>query len=335
MSTKEGPSQAVHRPAEAARAHIFPQAVDEGINGQHTSTPPPYSGPASPSAQRPSASPPNRALPQLNYALYAPPNFKLSDDETTITTYRPEPNQYPAALISMIRSQSALPPKLQLHIKGTSLSGALDFHLKLNLMHLLVGHPSDPSQRWNYLQCPEPSQINWPIPKSMTMENPPPTGIALWAALYCADHSSIKQFTLERVVSNLDTQYLEGRLHSLIASVSYRGNAEISFPLTHNKVVVHSPDKVNRLFTNMTHLFTGTKKCEVVKAVWPFASAPPDAPAAERRFAVMSEEQWWGEWKDAIRGAMLNKRKGWVTVEDQIELLMAPRETKKPAEWGI
>jgi hypothetical protein len=140
---------------------------------------------------------------------------------------------------------------------------------------------------------------------------------------------SQNRFTLERIVSNWDTPYLEGRLHSLIASTGYRGQVEITFPMTHSQVVIHSPDKVNRLFTNMTHLFTGTKKYATVKAVWPYASAPPDA--ADRAFAVQSEEGWWNEWKDAVRYAVLTRRNGWVTTEDQLEILMGLAVA--PALW--
>jgi hypothetical protein len=83
----------------------------------------------------------------------------------------------------------------------------------------------------------------------------------------------------------------------------------------------------------MTHLFTGTKKYAVVKAVWPYASVPPDT--AGRAFAVQSEERWWADWKDAIRHAILSRRQGWVTVEDRLEFLMAPaKDPGRPMEWG-
>lgn len=144
---------------------------------------------------------------------------------------------------------------------------------------------------------------------------------------------SCNRFTIERIVSNWDTPYIEGRLRSLIASAGYRGQVEITFPMTHCKVIIHSPDKVNRFFTNMTNLFTGTKRYAPVKVVWPYASAPPDS--GDRTFAVQSEERWWNDWKDAIRFALLTKRRGWVTMEDQLELLMAPGNmVAAPAEWG-
>lgn len=133
---------------------------------------------------------------------------------------------------------------------------------------------------------------------------------------------------------NWDTNYLEGRLLSLINSTSYRGHTTVSFPLTHSRVVVHSPDKVNRFFSNVAKVFTGTKKYEVIKSVWPYADHPRGETG--RKCAVQEEEAWFGDWKDAITHAVLCKRKGWVTSEDRLEFLMEPRtaELMRPAGWG-
>lgn len=141
------------------------------------------------------------------------------------------------------------------------------------------------------------------------------------------------RFTIERVVTNWDTEYLEGRLHSLIASTNYRGQVEISFPLTHNKVVLKSSYKQRDILTNLANLFSSTRKYGVVQVVWPYASVKPGVDG--RQFAVQSEENWWADWKDAIRGAVLGRRNGWVTVEDQLEVLMnMNRVAGSASEWG-
>jgi hypothetical protein len=132
------------------------------------------------------------------------------------------------------------------------------------------------------------------------------------------------RFVLERTVINWDTSYLEGRLLSLINSTSYQGHTTVTFPLTHSRVIVHSPDKVNRFFSNVTKVFTGTKKYEVIKSVWPYADVPRGEQG--RKCAVQEEEVWFGAWKDAVRHAVLCRRKGWVTVEDRLEFLMEPQE---------
>lgn len=72
-----------------------------------------------------------------------------------------------------------------------------------------------------------------------------------------------------------------------------------------------------------------------MKSVWPYANVPRGEEG--RRCAVQSEDAWFAEWKDAIRHAIISKRKGWVTIEDRLEFLMEPRpqEKVKPTEWGL
>ena len=64
-------------------------------------------------------------------------------------------------------------------------------------------------------------------------------------------------FVLERCVTNWDMSYLEGRLLSLVSSTGYPGRVTVTFPLTHSKVVIRNPDKVNKFFSSVTKVFTG------------------------------------------------------------------------------
>ena len=140
--------------------------------------------------------------------------------------------------------------------------------------------------------------------------------------MYLRGDADENSFVLERTVINWDTSYLEGRLLSLISSTSYRGQVLVSFPLSHNKVVIHSPDKVNRFFSTVTKAFTGTRKYEVVKSIWPYADVAKGEQG--RRCAVQEEEVWFRNWSDSIKHAVMAKRKGWVTAEDRLEFLMEP-----------
>ena len=82
----------------------------------------------------------------------------------------------------------------------------------------------------------------------------------------------------------------------------------------------------------MTKVFTGTKKYEIVKAVWPYANVTKGEQG--RKCVVQDEEEWFLAWKDLIKYAVLGKRKGWVTVEDRLEFLMEPMgEEKKEEVW--
>jgi len=117
-------------------------------------------------------------------------------------------------------------------------------------------------------------------------------------------------------------------------SISYRGNVTITFPVTHSRVVIQPPDKMNRFFTSVSKAFSGSRRYEPVKSVWPYASVPRGE--AGRQCAVQDEEVWFNDWKDAIAHAVLSKRKSWVTIEDRLEFLMEPKSLVegKPAEWG-
>jgi hypothetical protein len=181
------PSQAVYRQTDAESS----QRRQDGDDHQQMSTPPPYSGPSSPSVTRAPTITAYPGLPLLNYALYSPPNFKLSSDETTITTYKPEPNIYPAVLGQLIQSQATIPPKAQIHIKGTSV-GKVDFHIKINIMSLLVGD-SSPKERWNYIKVIDNGELGWRGDTKMTSEPSVSGGLDEWVRRYCADTSSIKQ----------------------------------------------------------------------------------------------------------------------------------------------
>ncbi|KAK1826745.1 hypothetical protein QBC39DRAFT_268496 [Podospora conica] len=299
-------------------------------------TPPPYSGPAGPAPERdpdpPSRGPPRYpGLPAIDYRLYSPALFELSADSVSIRSSAPHWSSNTAALVDLIRAQSTVPPKPQIHISGKR-NTKLDFSVKLNLMSLLV--PEDQRRRMDYIRCVADGELALRGGvKASTEPSVGDGGLEEWAKWFVADAGSVKSFVLERVVANLDTGWLEGQIRSMVAATGYKGNVTVSFPVTHAKVVVQSPDKVNKFFTSVTTLFAGKVRYEVVKAVWPFATARAGEP--ERQFAVQSEEKWWREWKDPIKYAIATKRQGWVTNEDKLEAIMEGRAKQVGIiDWG-
>ncbi|KAL2159877.1 hypothetical protein VTH06DRAFT_2010 [Thermothelomyces fergusii] len=316
-------------------------------------TPPPYSGPSTPAQEPPGqprespyqtggSSPPPRypGLPALDYRLYKPPHFELSADKTTIKTTAAYLSGSVEALVALVRQQATVPPKLQVHIVGrrggSPGSGRVDFDIRLNLLPLLV--PEDPRRRMDYLRCVGPGELAFRGgSKPSTQPDLDGDGsLDAWAARFVADTASVKTFALERVVVNLDTDWLEGQIRKLVAGMRYPGTVAVSFPLTHKRVVVQNPDRVNKFITSVTGLFVGKKKYEVVKAVWPFATMPRGSEGEGRHCAVQSEEVWWREWQDPIRHAIATQRHGWVTNEDKLEALMEGTPSSVPADvdWG-
>ncbi|KAK3369039.1 hypothetical protein B0T24DRAFT_532335 [Lasiosphaeria ovina] len=297
-------------------------------------TPPPYSGPSTstPHEPRPQHKGPQRypGLPLLDYRLYSPPLFILSADHTTIRSTAPYLSSNASALAALVRSQSTVPPKPQIHIVGKR-GSKLDFDIKLNLMNLLV--PEDMRQRMDYIRCVADGELAMRGGVKPSLEpEVGDGGLDEWCRRFVEDSGSVKTFTLERVVANMDINWLEGQIRSMVASTGYKGLVTITFPVSHAKVVVQNPDKVNKFFTSVATLFAGKKKYEVAKAVWPFATHKNGEPG--RRCIVQSEETWWREWKDPIRYAIATKREGWVTNEDKLEAIMEGTGKAPTMDWG-
>lgn len=302
-----------------------PMSVDhEQSHSERAQTPPPYSGPSTPShsnlPQRAAPKGPQRypGLPVLDYRLYRPPLFELSSDRTTIKSTAPYLSANATALVSLVRAQSTVPPKPQVHITGKR-GSTVDFAVKLNLMSLLV--PDDARRRMDYIRCVGTGEVAFRGgPKPGVEPEVGDGGLEQWARLFVEDQAAVKSFALERVVANMDLEWIEGQVRSLVAGTGYKGLVSVTFPVTHAKVVVQNPDRVNKFFTSVTTLFAGKRKYEVVKAVWPFATHKNGEPG--RRCVVQSEETWWKEWRDPIRYSVVTKRHGWVTNEDKLEAIM-------------
>lgn len=302
-------------------------------------TPPPYSGPSTQSVASPTAeqsvvksSPRYPGLPRLNYTLYSPPLFKLSSDTTTLSSKADYLSTNASALVSLLRAQSTVPPKPQIQVRG-SRGRRVDFDIKLNLMSLLV--PEDERQRMDYIRCVGEGELAFRGGVRPDMvPDVGDAGLEEWCRRYVQDSASVKSFLLERVVANLDVEWLEGQLRSMVASLGYKGAVDVKFLVTHSRVLVQSPDKVNQFFTTVTSLFSGKTKYEVIKAVWPYATTRNGEPG--RKCIVQSEETWWREWRQPIKYAISQKRQGWVTVEDKLEAVMEGKgQNTDPVDWGL
>jgi hypothetical protein len=249
-------SEPPHSPNEAGSAGgSGTNATGEDVNGEsgpardfdydteahRGSTPPPYSGPSStsqpnlPVRREPKGPQRYPGLPLLDYRLYQPPLFELSTDRTTIKSTAPYLSSNATALVSLIRAQSTVPPKPQIHIIGKRGHNKIDFAIKLNLMNLLV--PDDARQRMDYMRCVAEGEVAMRGGlKPATVPNIGDGGLEEWARTFVEDAGGVKSFMLERVVANLDINWLEGQIRSLIASMAYKGVVTVSFPVTHAKV---------------------------------------------------------------------------------------------------
>lgn len=298
---------------------------------------PPYSGPSSDSQlnlpQRPQPRGPQRypGLPNLDYRLYSPPLFELTSDCTAIKSTAPYLSTTVAALVSLVRAQSTVPPKPQIHITGNR-GRKVDFAVKMNLMSLVI--PDDPRHRMDYIRCVGRGELALRGgTKPSVLPDVADGGLEEWCRRFVDDTASTKTFVLERQVANMDINWLEGQIRSMVAATAYKGVVTVTFPVTHAKVIVQNPDRVNKFITSVTTLFSGKNTYDVVKCVWPFATHKNGEQG--RRCTVQSEEVWWREWRDPIKYAIATKRRGWVTNEDKLEAIMEGKgKGLSTVDWG-
>lgn len=148
-----------------------------------------------------------------------------------------------------------------------------------------------------------------------------------WCQEYCASASKLKIFRVSRTVSGLDEALIRQRVEALIRSTQYRGHILISFPLENRAVDVYSPHAVNRwrtttwirwvFYLSFLWLFTWpllyllTARWSVYTVNWAF-SLPPAAndPSQRKRYATMSEEQWFAKHRNLIRRLVMDGHQG-------------------------
>jgi hypothetical protein len=135
-------------------------------------------------------------LPRLDYSLYSPPTFTLSDDRTTLTSYSPPLSTYPATLLQTIQSLCTIPPKPTIRITGRPQGTAeLDFDVKVNIMNLIVpdaGAGKGGRGRMNYVKLIGPGETGYrgDFKKSSFPEK---GSLEEWCRCYCEHSASVKQ----------------------------------------------------------------------------------------------------------------------------------------------
>ncbi|TGO55676.1 hypothetical protein BCON_0088g00060 [Botryotinia convoluta] len=323
-------------PSSSRQNHLDTLSDSNPHNHNHNdhSTPPAYSTALSPPTPlRSNHQLRSPDIPNLPYNLYLPPSFTLSSDKTTITSSSAHLSN-PGTLLPLITSLCTIPPKPMLRIVGQRMHApGPDFDIRINLMGLIVG---EGERKMNYMKLLGKGEMGWRGGVREATE--PDFGgkgekeLEGWVRAFCGDEAGVKEFILTRQIPNLSTTHLQGLILALIAQTGYPGHTTISFPITHSKVVVRPPDRVNSFFSSVAKVFMGTKRYEVVSSVWPFADVGRGIEG--RRCVVMGEEEWFDEWKNVIGRAVVKGKKGWVTVEDRLEWLMEGQGSVEQWRWN-
>lgn len=192
-----------------------------------------------------------------------------------------------------------------------------DFLIRINITHLLGGSEVEclPDNKRGYRGGCIPGFK----PNVADVESHPDP-LRRWCDLFVNNPAGVRSFTLQREVRNHNTKKLEQLLRSAIAETKYGGHLHVSFPITHNRLIVYTPGKINQWRTTVwicwvfyltflwvfswPFLFFTTRKYEVMKVAYPYADVPGEQ-AGERDCAVMSEVEWFNLWQESVKRAAL------------------------------
>ena len=307
----------------------------------------------------------------LPFHSYSIPSATITNNRSiTESTYAPFFSS-PASLTKLVTDQASIPPRPLLRFKGTHVDNnrytVVDFDVIINLTALLdisppptsdiEAGPRAPPLRISFKELPIESESSRPASSGSRLfkrEKPRPSDLSplqKWTTKYVADKSENKSFTLTRTIPHFVPlqQAIEGSLRTLLHTLQYRGKVEVTFPTQHSSVVVSK--KPTNWFVSMLNLHP-EKKYDVVESPWQWRGhpSPPSANSSsatdpitlsERDFkagianARSLAEEFWGDWRDVVRNAVLRGHKGKVGVEEWIEAQMGRREKERGKEWGV
>ncbi|TEY41005.1 hypothetical protein BOTCAL_0408g00040 [Botryotinia calthae] len=286
----------------------------------------------------------NNSQPTSGVGWYIPPpdlpfsshDYSSADFWTRYPNYSTDPD----ALRQMILEQAQYAPTYHVELSGThreterrhkkdSTETITDFHIRLNLTHLLttgiraggkfeILPDNQKGYRGGIIKSLEPSLSRYDIESGSTGDE-----LQAWCEKFVSDPSSMKCFIFERKIINHDKSHLEYLLRRIVTSTNYRGQVHVNFPTSHKRVIVYSPHVVNewrmttwiRWFFYLTFLwvvswpilFLVTRRYEVVKCVYQYADRPAGVGVSPRKPTVQSEDEFFNHWEAALRSAIMGR----------------------------
>lgn len=292
-------------------------------------------------------------IPISYHAAPAIPTSISSSNNTTIYTQWPEYSNDPLALETMIKEQSNYPPTYTLRVQGTHTESrktrdnkkesqtVTDFDVKLDMTHLLMC--PNPIHRTNPSPCPDCHHLKLLQDGEkgyrgnvLQSTSPHHEDLSSWCAAFVTSVPKTKTFTLTRTVTAHNTSVLSAAITQLVGSTSYRGNLQISFPITNSKITVYSSSRLNALrfnkwicwFFYLTFLWLFswpvlwlvTKNYAPVTAEFSYRK-PHGGPL------VKSETAFFEDWKLSLRRAVLARHQGWIDAAYRAETAQMGCET--------
>lgn len=152
----------------------------------------------------------------------------------------------------------------------------------------------------------------------------------------------------------------------MLTTTKYKGDIQISFPVTNSKVVVlkespvlsvpHIDSKASGKFKWHPRSKIGEAKqlnfatikphaFDTIQVKWPYSTEAIGSGSQEtgstfvgssKQCLVQSEQDWWDIWKEPVKSCVLRKKQGWVTAEDWNDVAMGHVRVPEEADrtWG-
>ncbi|RDL42312.1 uncharacterized protein BP5553_02291 [Venustampulla echinocandica] len=266
----------------------------------------------------------------------------------------------------LIRNQSSYPPGYYVHVNGShretkrqnnkeTKSTVQDFDFLINISNLLVPAEhvvGNTMGELEFLPMNKRGYRGTIIPSLKPVAGDVESGgeRSAWCERYVSDRAGVKSFMLKREIRNHDIQKLESLIRSAIAETKYRGHLQVTFPTSHDKILVYSPGLINQWRTTtwlrwvfyLTFLwvfawpvlFFITSRYEVIKSVWMYADLPSGGNDVRRKPTVMSEVDWYNRWESTIKRAALARMNGQDVALDEEYRLATVAADQRGVEAG-
>lgn len=282
----------------------------------------------------------------------------------TLTMMEPRYDTDPAYLEEAVRDLATQPPIPLVYIMGThretvkngdkkQTRDVTDFRIVMNFQRYLginfttegntslMGYDTvlnnDKTYRGSFRKTRAPG-----FKQDLEIGLPAPS-LKEWCHRYCASTASLRVFRLRREVTGLDRIFLKNRIEGLIRSTNYRGRISVTFPIEDRNVDIYTSARVNkwRLTTwvrwlfyltffwifSWPYLYFATKRYAVVIANWPFSVSDAHG---NKKYATVSEEQWFEKWQIGIRRLVLDQFQGEASEEQLAGVIARPADPPMP-----
>ena len=161
--------------------------------------------------------------------------------------------------------------------------------------------------------------------QDIQVSDDPQPDLQEWCHRFCEDKSKLKIFRVNRTVTGFDTETIRRPLNDMIKRLHYRGHIDISFPIEERAVDIYTEYWINKariswvrwiFYLTFLWIFTWpvlyfiTKRWEVYIVEWRFSYYKHEQHGSPKKYATISEVDWYSKHENLIRNLVLERHQG-------------------------